>query len=330
MRTVPAAITTARQSPSSRLCKIWRIERADGVILRFTEHDRDLTVEGETFLATASFDPSSIKVNADLSVSDMDVQGAFDSSYITAEDLLAGRYDGATFWVAECLWDNVAVGKDVLKFGWIGRIKESGGKFVAELLDPSSRLQHNIVSAYSPSCRATLGDARCGVDLDLYTETAEVGSVTSRKRFTSNVALAPTVQTNLPDGISFGSFWKAGKVTFTTGANAGLSMDVYDVYGDEIDLMLSMPFDIEVGDAFTITAGCDKSLEMCRYRFNNVLNFRGEPHAPVTDDMIKGPVRDGISTAPASGGAGTDPVVPPPVEEPEGIVLSGSPTISDS
>lgn len=330
MRTVPAAITAARQSSASRLCKIWRIERTDGVILRFTEHDRDLVVDGETFLATASFDPSSIKVNADLSVSDMDVQGAFDSSYITAEDLLAGRYNAAAFWVAECLWDDTAEGKDVLKFGWIGRVKEAGGKFVAELLDPSSRLQHNIVSAYSPSCRATLGDARCGVDLSQYTETAAVGSVTSRKVFSANVALAPTVQTSLPDGITFGSFWKAGVVTFTTGANAGLSMDVYDVYGDEINLMLSMPFDIAPGDEFTITAGCEKSLEMCRYRFSNVLNFRGEPHAPVTDDMIKGPVRDGISTTPSSPGAGNDPVVPPVVADPDAIVLSGSPTIATS
>lgn len=330
MRTVPAAITTARQSSSSRLCKIWRIERTDGTVLRFTEHDRDLVVDGETFLATASFDPSSIKVNADLSVSDMDVQGAFDSSYITAEDLLAGRYNGASFWVAECLWENVAAGKDVLKFGWLGRVKESGGKFVAELLDPSSRLQHNIVSAYSASCRATLGDARCGVDLDVYTETAAVGSVTSRKVFSADVAIAPPEQTNFPGGITFGSFWKAGKVTFTTGANAGLSMDVYDVHGDAIELMLSLPFDIAPGDEFTITAGCEKSIAMCRYRFDNVLNFRGEPHVPVTDDMIKGPVRDGISTTPSTIGTGSDSVSPPVEETPDTPTITGFPSVTTS
>lgn len=312
MRTVPAAITTARQSASSRLCKIWRIERTDGVVLRFTEHDRDLTVDGETFLATASFDPSSIKVNADLSVSDMDVEGAFDSSYITAEDLLAGRYDGATFWVAECLWDNVAAGKDVLKFGWLGRVKESGGKFVAELLDPSSRLQHNIVSAYSASCRATLGDARCGVDLSGYTIDSVVNAVISRKTFNTPYYLPAS-----------DDWWGAGKVTFTSGANSGLSMDIYGYDGSTVDLMLSMPFDIEIGDTFSMIAGCDKSLATCRDKFANVLNFRGEPHVPVTDDMIKGPVRDGISA-----GGGNVPIEPPPEPDPDTVTLSGSPSMS--
>lgn len=322
MRTVSAAITTARQSSASRLCKIWRIERTDGVILRFTEHDRDLVVDGETFLATASFDPSSIKSNADLSVSDMDVQGAFDSSYITAEDLLAGRYNAAAFWVAECLWDDTAEGKDVLKFGWIGRVKEAGGKFVAELLDPSSKLQHNIVAAYSASCRATLGDVRCGVDLSGYTIDAVVGGVTSRKKFATPFVASPVV-----------GWWNVGKVTWLTGANAGLSMDVYDYDGTNMSLMLSMPFEIVIGDTFRMTPGCDKALATCRDKFNNVLNFRGEPHAPVTDDMIKGPVRDGISTTPSSPGAGNDPVVPPtvpPTVPPGDPALSGSPQLPNS
>ena len=325
MRTVSAAITTARQSSASRLCKIWRIERTDGVILRFTEHDRDLVVDGETFLATASFDPSSIKSNADLSVSDMDVQGAFDSSYITAEDLLAGRYNAAAFWVAECLWDDTAEGKDILKFGWLGRVKESGGKFVAELLDPSSKLQHNIVSAYSASCRAALGDARCGVDLASYTQTSSVASVTSRKAFAASGTLS-----FMPDTLAEISMWKGGLLMWTTGNNIGISMDVYDVLGSDIELMLSMPFDIQAGDEFTITAGCDKSLSMCRYRFGNVLNFRGEPHAPVTDDMIKGPVRDGISTVPSTPGGGGESVSPTPTPELDDILLSGAPQMATS
>lgn len=332
MRTAPAAITAARQASSSRLAKIWRIERTDGVILRFTEHDRDLVVDGETFLATASFDPSSIKVNADLSVSDMDVQGAFDSSYITAEDVLAGRYNAAAFWVAECLWDDTAEGKDVLKFGWIGRVKEAGGKFVAELLDPSSQLQHNIVSAYSASCRATLGDARCGVNLASWTlggevegggtsvDTPTVGTVNSRKSFTALYLPAQDAD-----------YWKAGKLTWLTGANAGLSMDVYDCDGTTVELMLSMPFEVASGDSFTLTAGCDKALATCRDKFGNVLRFRGEPHVPVTDDMIKGPVRDGISTTPTTGGGtggGNVPVEPPAEPDPDTVTLSGSPSMS--
>jgi len=283
MRAVPAAITAARQSSSSRLCKIWRIERTDGVVLRFTEHDRDLTVDGETYYATASFDASSIKASADLSVDDLDVQGAFDSAYIRAEDLLAGKYHGATFVVSEVLWDNVAAGADVLRWGWLGRVKEVGGKFVAELLGPTVRLNKPLLQMYQPACRATLGDARCGVNLAAYTQSGAVTVVNSRRSFeVSGVSV--------PSGDE--TYFQGGLLTFTnTGDLQGVSMEVQACDGLTVELLLQMPFDIQVGDTFTITAGCDHSLATCRDRFNNVLNFRGEPHAPVSDDMIKGPLR---------------------------------------
>lgn len=280
MRTVPAAITAARQSASSRLCKIWRIERADGTVLRFTEHDRDLVVDGETFLATASFDPSAIKVNADLSVSDMDVQGAFDSPYITAEDLLAGRYNGATIWVAECLWDNVAAGKDIQKFGWLGNVKEEGGRFVAELLGPERILNRNILRLYTVACAWTLGDSRCGVTLTGYTQAGSISAVTSRRVFDVTGVSVPSGEE--ADWFTF------GKLTFTSGQNDGLSMEVKSFNGTAVELMLPMPFDVAASDTFDIVAGCNKSLGACRYRFDNVLNFGGFPHAPQSDDVIKG------------------------------------------
>lgn len=282
MRTVPAAITTARQSASSRLAKIWRIERTDGVILRFTEHDRDLVVDGQTFLATASFDPSAIKASADLSVGDLEVFGAFDSNYITERDLLAGLYNGASFWVAECLWDNVAAGKDIQKFGWLGRVKESGGTFKAELLDPTMKLQQPILRTFGAACDATLGDARCKVDLAPLTQTGTVTAVASNRVFAVSGISIPGGQE--ADWFTLGTLAWSG----TGVENDGLSMEVKGFDGTNVELFLPMVFDVQVGDTFTITPGCNKSLGACINRFANVLNFRGFPHVPVSDDVIKG------------------------------------------
>lgn len=286
MRTVPAAITAARQSAASKVCKIWRIERTDGVVLRFTEHDRDLVVDGETFLATASFDPSSIKASADMSLNDLDVMGAFDSSFITEADLLGGLFHGASFWVAEVLWDDLAAGKDVLRFGRLGNVKETGGKFTAELLGPTWRLQNPIGHLYSAACRATLGDVQCGVDLAPYTFDGTAAAVTSRKTFT---ALPGSPAWEIPPNDP--TLFAGGLVTWVTGGNEGLSMEVYTFDGTTCDLLLSMPYDIEPGDAFVIVAGCQHDRPTCRDRFNNILRFRGEPDVPVSDDLIKGPVR---------------------------------------
>lgn len=318
MRSVPAAITAARASSAAKLCKIWRIERTDGVVLGFTEHDRDLVVGGETYLATASFDPSTIQAGADMSVGELDVQGAFDTDLIRVEDLIGGRYWGAAFSVAEVLWDAPEEGVDVLKFGWIGTVREVGGKFVAELLDINARLQQTIGETYSASCRATLGDARCKVTLTEYTS---VVTATSGRRVIEQGLFAD----------SYGGLFKYGVLTWTSGANVGLSMDVQAHDGYTMSLFLPMPFDIEEGDEFTVVGGCDKSLAMCAGRWNNVLNFRGEPHAPVTDDLIRGPGPD--VTRSSSGGDGatyTPEPEPEVVIDPEVPTIYGDPEISDS
>jgi hypothetical protein len=39
---------------------------------------------------------------------------------------------------------------------------------------------------------------------------------------------------------------------------------------------LPVPYDV-TGDSYTMTEGCIRSLTMCRDRFNNVVNFNGEP-----------------------------------------------------
>ena len=46
---------------------------------------------------------------------------------------------------------------------------------------------------------------------------------------------------------------------------------------------------IAVGDTFVVTAGCDKRFATCRDRFNNAANFRGFPHIPGNDFIIRIP-----------------------------------------
>jgi uncharacterized phage protein (TIGR02218 family) len=48
-----------------------------------------------------------------------------------------------------------------------------------------------------------------------------------------------------------------------------------------------MALPIAPGDAFFVTAGCDKRFGTCRDRFNNVPNFRGFPHIPGNDFIMR-------------------------------------------
>lgn len=90
---------------------------------------------------------------------------------------------------------------------------------------------------------------------------------------------------------STSGFFEAGKVLWTTGANAGLYKEVKSfVSGGVVLLQEGMPYPITVGDQFTIWKGCTKRYtEDCVGTFANGINFRGFPKLPGIDSILRGP-----------------------------------------
>jgi len=123
---------------------------------------------------------------------------------------------------------------------------------------------------------------------------AEVSAVGSNPRRDFTVTeLTPTsgqaVGTNrTPSSLGFPNDWfNGGAVRFETGNNLGVSEEVRDfVEGagtQTIELFEDMPFTIVVGDKLRIFAGCDKTNAICISKFNNGINFVGEPYVPGED-----------------------------------------------
>lgn len=81
-------------------------------------------------------------------------------------------------------------------------------------------------------------------------------------------------------------WFKYGAVVFKEGPNTWKAYEVksYELATDIVELFLPVGYDISVGELVSIYAGCGKGLETyCRARFDNVVNFRGEPFIPGTD-----------------------------------------------
>ena len=129
-------------------------------------------------------------------------------------------------------------------------------------------------------CRvAALGDAQCGVILAGYQTAVTVASVVSDVRFTV-----------MPGGAFGDGYFSYGRITFTSGDNAGLVREIkshVDSGDEDLTLQQPFPYTVQPGDAATVEAGCDRRLETCRDRFSNVANFRGEPHVPGSDYLMQ-------------------------------------------
>ena len=133
-----------------------------------------------------------------------------------------------------------------------------------------------MCETYLPHCRANLGDARCKFNLKQkdFTVKAKVSEIVSLQSFTAKKLKAPR------------SWFNGGYVSWHRGKNEGLKMEVKEFAASKITLSLPMPFPIKVGDEFIIVAGCDKASRTCTEKFNNIINFRGEPDLPGIDKLM--------------------------------------------
>ncbi|MBR8344648.1 DUF2163 domain-containing protein [Burkholderia ambifaria] len=82
-------------------------------------------------------------------------------------------------------------------------------------------------------------------------------------------------------------YFAYGLVKWTSGANAGLTGVVKTSSVGSVTLGMPMPNPIQVGDTYTIVAGCDKQMGTCRDRYNNLVNNRSEPYVPGPDTILR-------------------------------------------
>lgn len=269
----------------SKLATCWRIERTDGVVLGFTSHDQPLTIGGVEYDPAGGFDASSLASDTEMSAGDVEVIGALDSDFITAEALLAGVYDKAAVEMFVVDWGDLTLPKRVLRRGWIGEIAQSGGNFRTELRGLGQKLQGPLLEAFSPECRADLGDSRCKVNLEALKVAGTVTAVTDGSLGAArDNRIFFAAGLNQPDG-----WFTYGTVRWTGGRNDGRSAEIRSYAAGRVELWEPMGFDIAAGDAFLIYPGCDKRAETCSGKFGNIVNMRAEPHVPGLDSMFRYP-----------------------------------------
>jgi uncharacterized phage protein (TIGR02218 family) len=279
MKTVSPALLAHLASETTTLCTLWRLERRDGQVLGFTDHDTDVAFGGLTYASTTGYTRTAISGDATLSVDNVDLEGILATGALSADDIRAGLYDWAELLVSLINYTDPSMGSMILRRGWLGEFTLRDGLYVTELRGISQALSRNFIQVYSPACGADLGDDRCRVNMALHRETGTVGAVTTQRRvFTASIS-----------GARAAEYFNGGLLTWNTGANAGLKQEIRTLVGSTVTLYLPAGEDITAGDTFTAEAGCEKTTAMCSGRFNNIHNNRSFPFIPGGDVINRTP-----------------------------------------
>lgn len=286
MREFDLDLATELASEVTTLCRCWTVARKDGVVLGFTDHDLPLSFDEVAFEPETGFARTEMEQTLGLGVDNVEASGALRSEAITETDIARGLYDGAviTQWVVDY--------RDVerrakLSVGRAGEIRRGVGAFEMEVLGQAELLNRSSGRIYQRLCDADLGDERCGVDLSgSMNKTGTVEAVQDARRFVVGGNAA---------GEEAG-FFSAGRLEWTSGANAGATATVRAFYAQSgqrvIDLWNTPEAAIELGDGFRVYAGCDKTATTCRAKFANFANFRGFPMIPGEDWLTAYPRSD--------------------------------------
>lgn len=284
-----AVLVLAEQTPCvTRWASLWKLVRADGTTFAYTSHDESITYLGVTYKPCAGLEGSAIELGAvSGSVGNQELKGFFDDDDIKQGDLLNGLYDGATVEIWIYPWGNTT-GEIPFRItaGIIGKVQENEDGFTAEVLSIGAQLQQQaLLEVYSAPCRYKLGGSRCGVELACLTATGTVTSVADRsvRDAASRRQFSDTGRSEV-DG-----WYEYGVLTWTSGSNAGVSVEV-KVFADKtFTLWRPMQFEIEIGDEYSVAPGCAKTVDHCRYKFDNYLNYGGFPDVPGNDAIIRTP-----------------------------------------
>lgn len=281
MKSLSSALQAHLDDGTTTLAWCWRIVRTDGVTFGFTDHDRTLSFDGTDFEPDSGFAASEIRSGSDLAVDAQDAAGVLSSDRITESDIIDGCWDNAGVELWRVNWSDPSQ-RVMMRRGAVGQIRRGRLAFVAEVRSLAHVLGQTVGRTFQAGCDAALGDARCGVDLEnlAFKGTGAVIDLLRDRAFT-----ASGLGSFIPGWFTFGT------LEWTRGANAArrtevLGHEVRD--GIALLTLLEAPVrPIAEGDAFTIRAGCDKRIETCGTKFANGGNFRGFPHIPGQDAILR-------------------------------------------
>ena len=276
---IPPALQAKLDQGVTTLSWVWILTRRDGARFGFTDHDLALELEGIRCEPASGFSHADLRSETGGAPARGAVFGALDTAVLTTEAIKAGVWDGAGLALYRVDWTEPSLFWRAFT-GELGEIRHGDQGFEADVSGLSARLNRTIGRAFSRLCDAELGDARCGVTLDAAARRVEgvvSEQITARAIRVSGAANLDA--SALLHGVLrwTDAVWPDQRIVQVRAEGAARV----------IELESAVPEGVVTGQAVRLRVGCDKRFETCVSRFSNGLNFRGCPHMPGNDALIR-------------------------------------------
>lgn len=275
MKNIPIALRNDLAQDMTSWCFLLLVLCKDGTVLGFTNLDTDLTYDAGggpvVYRADNGFTPSRLQMTADAQVDNAEFEGWVQNTGITEQQIRAGLFDFARVRGYRVNYMEPSHGQEILLRGTLGETRFNETGWVTEFRSLTQQLMQDVSARYSLTCRAKFGSTYaeekypCTKPFTWVSGTVtDVDPIEPLRVFTDS-GLAQ------PDG-----HFRYGVLHWTSGDNAGQSVEVETNASGEVQLVFDLPYPIQDGDGFDIRQDCDKTFDYCRTVHDNHLFFRGE------------------------------------------------------
>ena len=255
------------------ICHGVRIECTNGLIVRLTDHPRDLTMSGNVYKSDSGYQFTGSQSGASMSPGAMDLDGIATLTGISRDLVASGVFDNARMYCFATQWNAPVEDHEPIGSAILGKTTIEDDRYRIEMMMLVDVLGQSVGRSYTPGCTKTFGGqefAGCKVALGPLTKTGAITHVTSGSVFRDSA------RTEAAD------WFGGGYIKWTTGANVGLKPQEVKSYAADgtVTTFESAYYPVQVGDEYELVPGCRKRLEDCRDKWGNVLNFGGFPSVP--------------------------------------------------
>ncbi|MEX0338360.1 MAG: DUF2163 domain-containing protein, partial [Arenibacterium sp.] len=156
MSSVSEALEAHLRTGVTTLCRCWAIERRDGAVFGFTDHDQDLSFEGVVFKADTGLSAFALQQSTGLAVDNTEALGVLSDAAVTDADIDAGRFDEAEVLAWLVNWADVDM--RCLQFrGHIGEVSRSAGGVCGGLGGFTGAVEWALGRGFLKTCHVVFG-----------------------------------------------------------------------------------------------------------------------------------------------------------------------------
>jgi uncharacterized phage protein (TIGR02218 family) len=261
----------------------WTITLRSGQVLRWSGADVALALGARTFTLGPGIRRSRCRWTVGVAVDTLTVQLADNAATLIngqplAAFLRARGFDGAQVQLERVFWGTSGgpVGSLLWFLGFVDDCEGDRWEATMRCSSYTKLLDVQVPrGVYQSQCANTLFDSACGLAQSGYVVSSSAAGATNtfRNEFAHSLPQAA-------------GYFSLGRVTMTSGANAGVSRTIKQHTAGVLRVLQPWPFAVASGDTFDAIPGCDKALSTCEAKFSNRTRFRGQPFVPAAETVL--------------------------------------------